>query len=295
MKTITFFSEKGGVGKSTFSIMFASYLQKMGVKVALADFNSRIAMYRKAEMENRNKFIEKNPESGLKPFDVTSAWPIVECTYKDYVELKRNGTQFPFGSWFDREISEGGRLHDYDIIVCDFPGSISGGEFTQVLGLKKISLVVIPTEKDQMTLQSTLKLRNYLKKSNNDDFCVFVNKAQLGLKNFRSTYMRFGKRLIDVGLPVLPDMVSFSERIMALEKVDTIRSTFAFPDFEDAEYGSAKDLGIINLFIDILRELDKKPDLRGTGKTELPFVKDLVKKNDGRQLHGTPFNDYEID
>ena len=40
MKTITFFSEKGGVGKSTFSIMLASWLHhKMGVKVALADFN----------------------------------------------------------------------------------------------------------------------------------------------------------------------------------------------------------------------------------------------------------------
>lgn len=291
MKTITFFSEKGGVGKSTFSIMYASWLHdKMGAKVALADFNNRIKLYREAEKRSRNKFIQNHPETDIRPFDERTTWPIVTCLQRDIIKLSSE-TSIPYGRWFDEQISKGGSLHDYDIVICDFPGSLTGGEFMQINSINKMSLVVIPTENDEMTLNSTIRLHNMIHDRNH---CLFINKAQLGLKNFRGRYFRLGEILIKQGLPVLPDMVSYSERITTIDKVDIIRSTFGFPEFESPEYGMGKDLGIINLFIDVTRELAKCPDLRGTEASDLSFASELVKTKDGRQLKGTPYRAYEI-
>jgi cellulose biosynthesis protein BcsQ len=79
MKTITFFSEKGGVGKSSFSIMYASWLSKHGIDVALADFNHRISRYRESEIRARNKFIEENPEVTSSPIRKTGCLTLTEA------------------------------------------------------------------------------------------------------------------------------------------------------------------------------------------------------------------------
>lgn len=291
MKTITFFSEKGGVGKSSTSIMFASFLKyKYGVKVGLADFNNRITGYRNSEINNRNRIIRMRPELNLQPYDEKSAWPIVAIKFQEVNEYKRNGSQMPFVNWFEDEITKG-RLAGNDVVICDFPGSLSGGEFLQLNSVRDLSLTVIPTERDEMTLQSTIKLHNAIKDYNH---CVFINKAQLGLKNFRSAYHKLAQKLVENGMPVLPDMVSYTERMMTIDKVDIIRSTFGFPDFDAPEFGKAKDLGIENLFIDVLRELKKAPDLKGTTPADLSFVDNLQKKDDGRQFKGSAFPQYEI-
>ena len=294
MKTLTYYSEKGGVGKSTFTIMNASwFMHNMGMKVAVADFNDRITMYRKAEIKNREKFIKENPDTDLLPLDEKTTWPIINCTAKEIINLKKSGIVHPYAYWFENEIKEGGRLHGYDIILCDFPGSITGGEFVEMYAYKFLSEIVIPTEKDQMTLNSMMKLCECLK-GGEKDYCIFINKAQLGMKNFRNTYFNLGKLLISKGFPVLPDMISYSERILTIDKVNIIRSTFSFPDFNSPEFNNGNDLGIINLFIDVARELRKRPDIEGTEPVDMSFVDELEKTDDGRQLKGTPFPDYEI-
>lgn len=293
MKTISFFSEKGGVGKSSFSIMFASWLHRHGVKVALADFNNRVGGYRRSEIATRNAYISSHPDCGLEPFDESSAWPIVECRNSDVRELRRDaGTTLPYAAWFENEAREG-RLKGYDVVLLDFPGSLTGGEYPQLLSVGDIGLTVIPTEKDEMTLQSTIRLSNTLR-SQNRRHCLFITKAQLGLRSIRGQYFRLAEVLTARGLPVLPDLVSYSERISALDKVDSIRSTFEFPDFDAPEYGSSKDLGICNLFIDVTRELALTDDLIGTEETVLSFVEGLSKKDDGRQFTGSAFSGYEI-
>lgn len=291
MKTITFFSEKGGVGKSSFSIMYASWLHhKYGVKVALADFNGRINGYRDAEIESRNKFIKENPGTEIKPYDVNKTWPIIEAKIQEIRTYKKMGSEEPYANWFEHEVLDG-RLNGFDVVLCDFPGSLSGGEFFQILRKDEIGLIVIPTERDQMTLQSTFLMHHALPKQNH---CVFINRARLDLMNFRSIYKKFAKLLLQEGIPLLPDMVSFSERMMTIDKVDILRSTFGFPNFNDPQFGSTKDLGIENLFIDVTRELAKTSDVFRTEPADLSFVNDLKKVNDGRQIVGTPFKEYEI-
>lgn len=292
MKTITFFSEKGGVGKSSFSIMYASWLKyKHGVNVALADFNNRISGYRKEETYIRGKLIDTGAHPELKPFDEATAWPIVAPTMSDIHE-RGEISRMPFASWFDSEVHDGA-LQGYDVVLCDFPGSITGGEFIQLNGTKMLGLVVVPTEKDTMTMQSTLRLTRALVKMN-VNHCVFLNKAELGLKNFRKTYLDLAKILTDQGMRMLPDIVSRSEKMTTIDKVDIIRSTFGFPDFDAPQYGKGKDLGIENLFIDVTRELALAPDLPGTPAAGLTFAAELHKKDDGRQFRGSAFPQYEI-
>lgn len=293
MKTITFFSEKGGVGKSSFSIMYASWLKHQhGLSVALADFNHRIAKYRSAEVRNRNKFIEKNPDAGAQPFDENNTWPIYEAYLKEIDEIKDEGIQIPYAEWFKRAIKRE-NLDRYDVVLCDFPGSLDDGSYAQLLSQGLIRLTVIPTEKDEMTLASTLKLHNILKK-HDKNHCCFINKAQLGLKNFRNSYLTLGKRLTASGVPMLPDIVTYSERMTTIDKVDIIRSTFGFPDFSRKEYENISDLGLENLFIDVTRELAKTDDLPGTPAADLGFVEQMQKKKDGRYFKGSSFPEYEI-
>lgn len=299
MKIITFFSEKGGVGKSSFSIMYASWLKfQYGIKVGVADFNKRLSDYRLAEIDARRALIEKNPDLDIKPLLPEQSWPIVEASYIEVKEYEKNGSQFPNASWLKDEITIG-RLKDCDVVLCDFAGSLDDKKYTHCLIQGLISLTVTPIEKDSMTVKSTLNLYAGLKKysvNHKISFanCVFVNKAQLGLRNYRKQYIDFAKFLKDKNLPVLPDIVSYSERMTSMNKVDNIRSTFGFPDFESPEYGMSKDLGIGNLFIDITKELAKRPDIKGTPKADLSFINDVQKKNDGRQFSGSAFPEYEI-
>lgn len=292
MKTITFFSEKGGVGKSSLSMMFASVLNyKYGRKVALVDFNHRIVKYRRTEIKNRLNYIKNNPNTDVKQFDVEKAWPIFEVVEAEARALKQNGYVQPYAEWFRRLVKKED-LGQYDIVVCDYPGAISEhGAFLDMLQHKQLGIVVIPTEKDEMTLDSTLRLHSLLKDYNH---CCFINKAQLGLKNYRNAYLTLGTKLMKLGIPMLPDIITYSERMTTIDKVDIIRSTFGFPDFSKPEYAAVSDLGLENLFIDITRELNKTPDMENTPEVDLSFADSLKKTDDGRYFRGSSYPQYEL-
>lgn len=288
MKTITFFSEKGGVGKTSFAMMYASWLHsQFGVKVALADFNDRVAGYRRKEIIKRNKMIETHPELGLQPFDEKKAWPILTCKNGDIEKAKRDfGPNVPHAKWFQNEV-ENGALRGMEIVVCDFPGSMSGKEYQNMFNMDLLCLTVIPVEKDEMTIQSTLKL-NYGIRSGNR--CAFVTKAQVNMRNIKGSYYKLAKLMRDQGVPMLPDLISYSERMKSMDKVDNIRSTFGIPDF-----GSSKDLGIINLFTDVSKLLARSADIRGTEPYAMSFAEGLKKNPDpDRQFKPSSFPEFDM-
>ncbi len=292
MKTIAIFSEKGGVGKSSISILYASWLQyKYGIKTALADFNDRITGYRIAEIENRNELRQNDPS--IKPFDEAGAWPIVSCLQSEIERLRKSSPSFPYAEWLRREFTNG-RLQGYDVLLLDFPGNLVSGEYLQILQQKYIGLTVIPTEKDEMTIQSTIKVMDLLV-SMKANHCLFINKAQLGLRNMKAQYMKMAEIFAkDLNAKILPDFVTLSDRMTTIDKVDIIRSTFGFPDFDAPTFKGSRDLGIQNLFIDITRLLKDTPDLKGTGTADLSFVDSLQKVDDGRQFKGSAFPEFEI-
>lgn len=296
MKTITFFSEKGGVGKSTMSILYASWLSyKHGVKVAVADFNNRIQNVRDKDMKAM-KAADGNPDVKLTPAFTGTPWPTVTCKPKDVAMIRKNNLPYPHFKWLDWQFSRGD-LRGFDVIVCDFPGSLTGQEFTDCLLAGGLSLIVIPVEKEQMTIASTFNIIRMLEMTRMDDrYCAFINRALLDLTARKKSYMNFGPSLKDAGVKILPDFVQFSDRLQTLDRVDVLRSTLRYPDFDSPDYAGArtKDLGIENLFIDVTRELAKRPDLPGTDEAVLDFVDSLKKKDDGRQFAGSAFPHYEL-
>jgi cellulose biosynthesis protein BcsQ len=287
MKTITFYNEKGGVGKSSFSILYASWLSyKYGIKVGVTDFNNRLATYRNDEkiflksMNSFDKYASVNP------------WPIINEDMREV--LQYNYPLMGHALWFDKECREG-QLKNLDVIILDFPGAVSGEEVIQMTMSKNISLCVIPTDRDEQTVRATLGTTRILLKTNTP-FCLFMNQIQPFTD--KKVYVKTMETYKRKQFRILPDMVSFSERMRKLSENDTMRSTFSYPDWESPSFTGSKDLGIENLFIDITRELNKCPDIKGTQKTNLSFVNSLKKDTSlqslNRQLNGTAFPEYEI-
>ena len=294
MKTITFFSEKGGVGKSSFAIMYASWLKyKHGVKVAIADFNDRITDYRAKEITAREDLMKNNPD--IKPYDMKDAWPIVRALLEEIEDHKQVNPGFPYASWLRTEIIRN-RLKGYDVVICDFPGSLTSGEYSQILNCNLLNLTVIPLENETMTIKATSMVKNLLE-ARKDSYCIFVNKAKVNLANLRSREIKFAKLMMEhkeFKFRMLPDMVSYSDRMATIDKPDILRTTFSFPDFDSPTFEGSRDLGIENLFIDVTRLLAEGKDIPKTEEADLSFVKELRKTKDNRQFTGSSFPQFEI-
>lgn len=291
MKIITFFSEKGGVGKTSFSIMLASFLKyKYGINVGVADFNKRLADYRKDEilyLENAGLLTEEMKEN---------AWPIVQVNKKYVQEV---GANHPGNAIWLHHLITKGDFKDMDVVIADLPGAVSGNEFVQLVKTKIVNFVIIPFDKDIQAISAALAVKNFLSLVPSCKFCGFFNMVQTAYGN-KMEYVNKMDILKTRDLPILPDMVSFSERMRNFEKADIIRSTFTYPDWDNPAFSGSRDLGIENLFIDILRELQKVPDYKGTKPANLSFVDSLEKNTASlqalnRQLNGTLFPEYEIE
>ena len=102
MKIITFFSEKGGVGKTSFAILYASWLKyQNGIDVGVADFNYRIKGIRQRELEHRIRLWEK--DNSLPKPNESNAWPLVTTGFKEIAELKEYGFSFPYATWLENK------------------------------------------------------------------------------------------------------------------------------------------------------------------------------------------------
>lgn len=289
MKIIAFFNEKGGVGKTTFTLMYSSFLKyKYGIKVGVADFNSRLTDYRKDEIRTMKQNETIDDEK------IANAWPIVPVDRKLVATYGQNNPGYAL--WLENLIKNG-EFHDMDVVIADLPGSISGKELIHLVMYRMVNLVIIPFDKEQQAIAAAMAVKNFLRKVQSCRFCGFFNMVQTAYGS-KLDYVSIMKILEQQKLPVLPDMVSFSERMKNFGKVDLMRSSFTYPDWNKPEFKGSKDLGMENLFIDITKELAKTPDFRGTKPADLSFVNNICKDTSlqslNRQLNGTSFPEYEI-
>lgn len=289
MKILTFYNEKGGVGKSTFTIMYASWLKyKHGIKVGVLDFNNRESNYRMNEIE------EKRDMGVLDRYDLDSMWPIVTADRKAIKKIKDDMiTPMPNPYWVENEIRNG-QLKGLDVLIVDLPGAVNAREFMEFLVSKMIGLYVIIFDRDPQTMDATIVVQNALMKSQ-QNYMGFINQAQ-SYVSIRE-YEQVAETLQKAGLPILPDIISYSERMKKISEPDIMRSTLEYPDWNSKIFEGSRDLGTENLFIDITRELAKTKDFKGTPASDLSFIRTLEKSLHGqekRQLTGTNFPEYEF-
>lgn len=288
MKTISFYNEKGGVGKTTFTILYASFLKyKHGIDVAVLDLNNRISIYRKDEIAN------KKAMDILDRYDMDSAWPIIQPAKEELQKFK--GQKMPLSNWLNEKILDG-QFNDCQVLLVDLPGAAPTKEFGQMIFGKHINLYVIPTDRNAMTVRSTMAVYHAIDTYAGEPkptVAAFINQIQTYISP--KEYERVAQILKNVKLQLLPDMISFSERLKTLNRENIIVSTLEYPNWSDKAFEGSKDLGIENLFIDVTKLLSETEDHENTKKANLTFCYGLHKEfREDRQLIHSSFPKFDF-
>lgn len=168
MKTFCFFSEKGGVGKTTLTIFFAAYLAYCcGKKVKVIDTEAptfRICEFRKKE----EILLQRNEPNPLSNYAKSHTMPLsrydIDCrgcavntyTVRDRQELVRS---------IQRDIND--NKYDYELI--DFPAGYSENTpITDIVRNGLLDLVYIPTSTETQERRSAFIVAQHMKSLGQD-------------------------------------------------------------------------------------------------------------------------------
>lgn len=225
MKILTFFSAKGGTGKTTFNVLLASYLKyELGQRVLFLDFDApsfNACLIRSKELSSVT--------------DESALYPIQK------VEDQSQGRILTVV----RNISN---LKDQiDYVVCDFRGSFSQEDpvliFAQYGILNK---VVIPMEMDQTILSSANTLATVFNYTH-QDVLLFFNRVY-GKEN-PQMYDEVKRMFSEKGFKVSDNAVRNAVNLRRdMGSVRHLRSTVMFP----RKRIEAENPGIIRLFEEVI-------------------------------------------
>ena len=214
MRTISFFSAKGGTGKTTFNMLLTSWLKyEKGLRAAVLDFDSpefNLSYTRKREL----KYLQ---DKGLTP-DEKQLYPILEI--EDYES--RKSLQVVRNLMIDAAGS-------LDVLILDFGGSFNDGD--PVLDLVQaglVDLIVIPLEMDGMILSSGKSLASVLEQLGQKTL-LFFNKVHG--KEKPQLYVELERWLAENGLTVSTHRIKNTVKLRrdADNGSNFLRSTVSFP------------------------------------------------------------------
>ena len=230
MKTLTFFNEKGGVGKSLHTIMYASWLQySVGAKVAVFDLESptsRLDLIRRQELSQMEdpesvlaRYLRRNP-CHREPYDIFTKSGIIRNFTRESLYALHNEL------WDFIRKNPGG----YDYVLFDFPGLLTTeSPAYDVIASGMVDLVVIPVDTDNITRKSAL-LTARMAVDNEQKAVVFWNNVTPGEMS-RPGYLDSGERLFtDRGIPFLRNRIrSFQKARRDSDERLFVRSTVCWP------------------------------------------------------------------
>jgi cellulose biosynthesis protein BcsQ len=200
---IAFSTQKGGVGKTTFTTLAASYLHYvLGYNAAVMDcdypqWSVHAMRKREAEQLQSNAFYQKK---ALAMFEALGkgTYPVI-CTRPDNDVLARA-----------REFVESEQT-DYDVLLFDLPGTINNeGVINTFLNM---DYVFVPLSASRLTMESTLpfiisvnEMRTIYPQINLKNICLFWNMVVAGSRrelyeHYESVINRFGIPLLKTGIP----------------------------------------------------------------------------------------------
>lgn len=157
MKVVTIFSGKGGVGKTTMSILFASWLKYyMKQRVFAYDFESpesRMVYKRNKDLQA----LEQKTQSLTHFVESMDFYPIGAIQGKPGGYSNADLNRIADGLEQAKSTGEG-------YIICDFPGRFESKEAVYTLvrrGL--IDLIVFPIQPEEQSVASMLMINQYLR------------------------------------------------------------------------------------------------------------------------------------
>ena len=255
VKTLTFFNEKGGSGKTTFCLMMASWLRyRCGYRVAVIDLDG--PMHGLNEMRAIDLDVMRNEGRYLLPFigkdcDPQRDWyPVITADIDGGEEDQK------LMDSLIRSLKD-----DYDYVVIDFGGSFGKGDaVVRFISSRLLDLMVVPIYTDEIVLLSALEL-SYRCSPSGQPRVVFWNRVTRSERDISSQdrLAPFSRLFADEGIPILktriPDMVMFRRDCRTWR---FLRSTACWPQANVSQLCPELE----TLFTEIKTLLDKGQDKR---------------------------------
>lgn len=230
MKIVSFFTEKGGTGKTTFNIMLASYLHSKGKKVIVLDFD--YPEFHLSEFRDRELLIYEKKERTI------SRTPFL---IQKINEISFSGES---GSRLIRAIES--VRNSYDYLILDFPGHLLPDDAICILSLKgMIDEIIVPVTRDPIEVNSARKLVKSLVK-NGQKCSIFFNRVKF--TSSQRVYEELAVFFGGLGAIVHDFRIKDSVNFQKESELGYIRSTLDFPSEDIVNTVPA----VIELFDDII-------------------------------------------
>lgn len=254
MRTFSFFNEKGGVGKSFHTMMFASYLSyKCGAKVLVVDFenpNPRLNQIREDELallsDSKSTLSRYKEMYGLSENFYTIHAPLKGVDYKyDY----KNAILMREAIW--------GLItsKSFDYILFDFPGLlIEDSPAYDCCVHGQLDLVAVPFDTETMTRRASVLTCSFLKNSKTESVAFWNNVSVAEIS--REGFLDLGEIIFQrLGIPVMQQRIkSFAKARRDSRDSCFVRSTLCWPD----KYINMACPALNDLYAALKDRLDKK-------------------------------------
>ena len=239
MKVISFFSAKGGTGKTTFNVLLASYIKyRLGKRVMILDFDypeHNLTFMRQRDL----KYLESEGilfrEEDFYPIE-----PINKYAAEDL-------------DWLTGTLNSLSGSLDY--LILDFPGSFASGDtICELVPEGYIDLMVLPVELDAMIIASMKSLAHILRE-NGQRTLLFFNRV-CG-RETKAAYGRVRDWFAEEGSVISENYVKQSVSMKKeMDDVAHVRSTVDFP----TAYSNKRNPGIVKLFEEVLKYADMEKE-----------------------------------
>ena len=225
MKTVSFYTEKGGSGKTTFNLLFASWLsycKGVGRRVCIIAFDFpafHLSNIRSREIMRVEGATEEDPQG---------MWMRRRLSNHIYEIAQLQSKKPKDADELVRFIRNAAKENTYDWMVFDFKGSFDEGDIVARLireGL--IDYLYSPISGDIMTMFAFMRLYNSIRGLNRKQFVrAFFN--QVSPRN-RDHYLRAREELIGAGADCSEVMIPKRDAFEKEGDEKAYRSTLYFP------------------------------------------------------------------
>ena len=198
---ISFCAQKGGVGKSVFTSLFASYLHyrtELNVAIIDCDYPQHSLLKFRAREINKLKTIPK--------FGKAFADQMASLTKKSYPII---GSDITEGISAARSLVQNSvATAGFDIIFFDFPGTINTPGMLSALS--EMDYLFIPIEADRLVLESEIEFAHTMKEvytsmNKPSQLWLYWNRSQRSVKT--PLYDSYEKVINELGLSVLSNRI----------------------------------------------------------------------------------------
>ncbi len=211
---VAFSTQKGGVGKTTFTVLVASYLHYLkGFDVTVIDcdfpqWSVSGLRTREAEQVEKNTFYQSKVESLFSVLDKPT-YPILCTTPEDAIVKTKEFL--------------GNEGTEYDIVLFDLPGSINNSSVVETFFA--MDYVFVPISSSRMEMESTLpfiisahELITINNNVNLKEINLFWNKVDKRENN--RLYEYYENAINSLGIPVMQTYIPNSSRYKKEQAID---------------------------------------------------------------------------